>query len=92
LDGQFKEQLKMAILSCLATPQLSVRRQVSRTVAIIASIEIPRKEWLDLITNLSTNASHESFDIRYAALETLGFICEEISPSDLSQELKNQVV
>ena len=57
---------------------------MSGAIAIIASIEIPRKEWLDLIPNLSANAEHESYDIRYAALETLGFICEELSPSDLT--------
>lgn len=61
-----------------------MRKQVSGAVAIIASIEIPRKEWLELIPNLATNAEHESMDIRYAALETLGFICEELSPSDLT--------
>ena len=56
---------------------------------MIASIEIPRREWLELIPNLSANAAHDSIDIRHAALETLGFICEELSPSDLTNELKN---
>jgi importin subunit beta-1 len=72
------------LLACLATPSLVVRKQVSGAIAMIASIEIPRKEWLELISNLSANACHDSLDIRYSALETLGFICEEISPNDIN--------
>jgi hypothetical protein len=45
---------------------------------MIASIEIPRGEWVDLITNLSSNAAHDLIDVRHASLETLGFICEEL--------------
>jgi importin subunit beta-1 len=58
-------------------------------VATIAGIEIPRRQWLDLIPNLAANAANESVDVRLAALETLGFICEELSPKDLTNELKN---
>jgi hypothetical protein len=69
-----------------------VRKQVGSAIATIASIEIPRKEWLELIPNLSSNATHPSIDIRHAALETLGFICEELQPSDLTNELKSLIV
>ena len=62
----------------LAAQSAIVRTQVANAVAMIASIEIPRKEWLDLIPNLTTNAGHENVDYKNAALETLGFICEEI--------------
>jgi transcriptional regulator len=59
---------------------------------MIASIEIPRGEWLDLIANLSANAAHDSIEVRHASLETLGFICEELQPEDLSIQLKNHIV
>ena len=58
-------------------------------MAAIAAIEIPRKEWLDLIPNLSTNAANEHVEIRNASLQTLGFICEELDPQDMPNELKN---
>jgi importin subunit beta-1 len=77
-DSQFKEQIKQAIIYNLATPSSMVRTQVASAVAAIAAIEIPRKEWLDLIPNLSNNSAHEQIDIRNASLQTLGFICEEI--------------
>lgn len=92
LDGVFKDYIKTALLSVLASPLAQVRKQVGSAIAAIASIEIPRKEWLELIPNLSANAAHDSIDIRHAALETLGFICEELQPSDLTNELKSLVV
>ena len=76
----------------LATPSSVVRTQVAAAIASIAAIEIPRKEWNDLITSLCSNASNDSLDIRNAALQTLGFICEEIHPDDLTTELKNQIM
>ena len=35
---------------------------------------------------------HDSEDVRMAALQTLGYICDEISGDDLSEQLKNQVM
>lgn len=80
------------MLANLASPSSVVRKQVASAIAVIASIEIPRKEWLDLIPNLCDNSVHPEIDIRSAALETLGFICEELMPEDLNDELKNKIV
>ena len=46
----------MAILATLASPEVKVRRQVAQILASIATIEIPRNEWDELIPSLSTNA------------------------------------
>lgn len=56
------------MLANLASPSSIVRTQVSNAVATIASIEIPRKEWLELIPNLCNNAGHENLDYKNAAL------------------------
>jgi importin subunit beta-1 len=61
-------------------------------VSAIAAIEIPRGEWLDLISNLCKNAGHSEHHIKLASLQTLGFICEELEPQDLSNELKNAII
>jgi len=55
-----------------------VRKQVGSAIASIASIEIPRREWLDLIPTLANCSVNDQFEIRCASLETLGFICEEL--------------
>ena len=89
MPGDFKEQIKQAILYSLATPSSVVRGQVAVLISTIARIEIPRKEWLELIPNLCSNSGNESIDIRNASLQTLEYICEEISPDDINAELKN---
>ena len=76
-------------MSALATESSLVRSQIASLIATIAQIEIPRGEWTELITNLCTNASHDSWTIRLTSLTAIGYICEELSPDDLTQELKN---
>lgn len=80
------------MLANLASQSSVVRTQVSAAVATIASIEVPRKEWLELIPNLCANAAHENIDYKNAALQTLGYICDEISAEDINNELKNRIV
>jgi hypothetical protein len=55
-------------------------------VSTIAKIEIPRKEWMDLIHNLSSNSTNADINIRLAAIQTLQFICEEMFPEDFTPE------
>lgn len=61
-------------------------------IAAIASLEIPRSEWDELLPNLSQNAEHEDFNIRMSSLTTLGYICEEIEPSDVNDQVKNGLI
>ncbi len=62
---------------------------MAAAIASLASIEIPRGEWLDLIPNLCNNSAHEQIEVRHAALQTLGMICEELLPEDLNDGLKS---
>ena len=92
MDREFKDNIKDALLACLVTPSSVVRRQIASAIASIAAIEIPRGEWLDIIGNLSNNSAHEQIEIRHASIETLGFVCEELVPDDLNNELKSLVI
>jgi importin subunit beta-1 len=92
LDAVFKENIKAAMLANLAAPSNVLRSQVANAIATIAKIEIPRREWLELIPNLCTNANHENIDYKNAALQTLGYICEELSPDDINNQLKNTII
>ena len=76
-------------MASLATESSRVRNQIASLIAAVAQIEIPRGEWTELLTNLCTNASHENSQIRLTSLTTIGYICEELSPEDLTQELKD---
>ena len=89
LDPEFRAQVKEAITAMLASPQALVRSQVANVVAAIASIEVPRNEWPDLLPNLCVNAEHTEYNIRLASLTTLGYICEEIEPDNIIHATKN---
>jgi importin subunit beta-1 len=78
LEPVFKVNAKTAILSNLVCPSPLVRSQVASLVAAIARIEIPRGEWLELISILCNNATHQEEHIKLASLQTIGCICEEI--------------
>jgi len=92
LDASFKANIKQAVLATLASNESLVRTQVANVVAAIASIEIPRKEWQDLIPNLCTNAEHTEYNVRLASLTTLGYICEELHPDNIDNPLKNSII
>lgn len=92
LDLELRGQIKHAILGTLASPVAIVRSQVASLIAAIASLEIPRKEWDELLPNLSQNAEHEDFNIRMSSLTTLGYICEEIEPNDVSDQIRNGLI
>jgi importin subunit beta-1 len=77
------------MLANLAAKSGTVRTQVANAVATIAAIEVPRQEWLEIIPNLCQNACGENVEFKNAALETLGFICDELVQDDINKELKN---
>lgn len=56
LDDGLKQNMKQAILATLASQHALVRNQIANVVAAIASIEIPQKQWGDLLPMLCNNA------------------------------------
>ena len=75
-----RNNIKGALLSMLDSPDLIVIKSAATCVAAVAVIEIPNKQWPDLITNLTENAQSDMLNTRLASLYTLGFICEDIDP------------
>mmetsp|Transcript_14860 Transcript_14860/g.18624 ORF Transcript_14860/g.18624 Transcript_14860/m.18624 type:complete len:115 (-) Transcript_14860:2106-2450(-) len=79
-------------MTALATNSPVVRNQIASFIATIAQIEIPRGEWTELISNLCQNASNEDWQVRLTSLTTIGFICEELQPEDLTPQLRNAIM
>jgi importin subunit beta-1 len=54
-------------------------------IAKVAAIDLPRKEWGNLISALLANMSSPTphHGVRQATLEALGYICEEFSAVDM---------
>ena len=76
--------IKMSILGSLASQVKEVRKSVSSTIAGICKIELPLGKWPEIIDVLVNTCMHENLNFRLSSLETLGYICEEISPKGIN--------
>uniref|UniRef100_A0A1D1XRF9 Importin subunit beta-1 n=1 Tax=Anthurium amnicola TaxID=1678845 RepID=A0A1D1XRF9_9ARAE len=94
VDQLTKAQIKESLMQTLPTSVSEARHTSTQVIAKIASIEIPRREWPDLIGRLLSNMRQQNASavLKQATLETLGYVCEEISPKDLEQDQVNSVL
>ncbi|KAK3227369.1 hypothetical protein Dsin_007231 [Dipteronia sinensis] len=94
IDISFKSQIKELVLRTLGSPVPEARHTSAQVIAKIASIEIPQKQWPDLIQSLLNNVTQPESHavVKQATLETLGYVCEEISHEDLVQDEVNAVL
>lgn len=76
---QTKDNLKQQILSALGSEKPEVRKVAASVIASIVKIELPISEnWPALLTILCQN-NFQNTSFYNAAIETLGFICEELT-------------
>ncbi len=85
LPAETKVALRNLALNTLASNFKNARKGASQAVAAIAALELPRKEWHEVLTILSTHAQGTNPLFKIASLETLGYICEELDKSALSE-------
>jgi hypothetical protein len=52
--------------------------QFYKCISEICAVELPRKEWPDIISNLVANTTNDQVEIKKAAMMTLGYICEAL--------------
>ncbi len=84
LDSASKDQIKNLILSTLATQYKEVRAAAALVIAGICKVDQPLNEkWPTLIATLCQSSYHENRNIKLAAIESLGYICEELSVGGL---------
>lgn len=94
IDTSIKSQVKDLLLKTLGSVVPEARHTSSQVIAKVASIEIPRKQWPELIAFLLHNMTQQDSPatLKQATLETLGYVCEEISHRDLMQDEVNSVL
>lgn len=94
IDTSFKSQIKSMLLTSLGSSVRDARHTAAQVIAKIASIEVSRKEWPELIGTLLLNVTQQDRlpTLKQATLETLGYVCEEISYRDLVQDEVNSVL
>ena len=93
-DNEFKQGVKTQFMKTLGSPKSVVRSQIAQILAAIASIELPKNEWPELIPTLCEYAhlSEEQIDLKHASLQTLQYICEDLKPADLKDEEKDKII
>ena len=78
LDINVRNQIKNALMITLITKIVIARRAAASAIASICGLELPLKQWPQIIPVLTNNSSNVDSEVKKAALMTLGFICEEL--------------
>lgn len=85
-DQDTKTRVKELALQTLASNNAQAGQAAAQVVASIASIELPRAQWEDLMGSLVRNVSEGTPHQKQSSLTTIGFICES-QDSDLRTAL-----
>lgn len=80
VPAEQRNACKQACLNVLKSKELDISRAAAQAVAAIAQIELPQKQWSNLIISLTDNAAAESLEPaqKIASLQALGYICERV--------------
>lgn len=92
LDANMKNQIKTCLLNTLNSTVADARSTASQVIAKVAGIELPQKQWPELIVSLLSNIHQLPAHVKQATLETLGYLCEEVSPDVVDQDHVNKIL
>eukprot|EP00250_Pteridium_aquilinum_P008453 c17955_g1_i1 orf=321-2942(+) len=96
LDTTVKSQIKGALLITLLSLVPDARHTAAQVIAKVAAIELPLGAWPELVGSLlgymGTSQTENPSHLKQATLETLGYVCEELSPNVLAQEQVNSIL
>ncbi|GLJ12611.1 hypothetical protein SUGI_0194600 [Cryptomeria japonica] len=93
LEASVKTQIKEFLLQTLNSPARDAGHTSGQVIAKIAGIELKHGEWPQLIKVLLANAEgSQPAHLRQSTLETLGFVCEEVSSDSLAQDEVNSIL
>ncbi|XAR55796.1 hypothetical protein NMG60_11035999 [Bertholletia excelsa] len=94
VDKSIKSKIKELLLSTLGSSAPQARHTSAQDIAKVASIEVPCKEWPELVGALLLNMTQQDFpaSLKQATLESLGYVCQEITHQNLVQDKVNSVL
>ncbi|CAI9086928.1 OLC1v1020863C1 [Oldenlandia corymbosa var. corymbosa] len=92
LDLAVKSQIKSCLLQTLSSPVPDASSTAAQVIAKVAGIELPQKQWPELIGSLLSNIHQVPAHVKQATLETLGYLCEEVSPDVVDQDQVNKIL
>ncbi|PIA46762.1 hypothetical protein AQUCO_01500362v1 [Aquilegia coerulea] len=92
LDMNAKIQIRKYLLQTLSSLAPDARSTASQVIAKVAGIELPHKQWPELIGSLLSNTHQLPPHVKQATLETLGYLCEEVSSDVVDQDQVNKIL
>ncbi|KAL7614491.1 hypothetical protein Lser_V15G04998 [Lactuca serriola] len=92
LDVGVKSQIKTYLLQTLTSPVHEARSTASQVIAKVAGMELPQKQWPELIGSFLSNIHQVPVHVKQATLETLRYLCEEVSPNVVEQDHVNKIL
>ncbi|KAH7293167.1 hypothetical protein KP509_28G014800 [Ceratopteris richardii] len=96
LNESVKGQIKSALMSTLSSNIIDARHTSSQVIAKVSAIELPQGQWPELIgillANMSGTGAEHPAHLKQATLETLGYVCEEVSANVLAQDQVNAIL
>jgi importin subunit beta-1 len=92
MNTEKKEHIKQLILSTLGSSNEMIRKSAASVIASIAKIETPISEKWSALLPILCQEKFENVSFQLAAIETLGYICEELSKSDILPNEVDQIL
>ncbi|XP_073021503.1 importin subunit beta-1-like [Primulina eburnea] len=92
LDAAVKSQIKACLLQTLSSTVSDARSTASQVIAKVAGIELPHRQWPELVGSLLSNIHQIPSHVKQATLETLGYLCEEVGPEVVDQDQVNKIL
>ncbi|SCU80573.1 LAMI_0B03004g1_1 [Lachancea mirantina] len=83
VDDHSRQQIRQLALSSLIAAEPRVANAAAQLIAAIATIELPRGHWPDLMKIMVDNtAATQPENVKRASLLALGYICEAADPGN----------
>ena len=80
ISNEEKNKIKLLVLSTLASQYKEIRTSASNVISSICKIDQPiMTHWPNLINSLTKNCFIDDINLKLSAIETLGYVCEEIN-------------
>ncbi|ETS84906.1 hypothetical protein PFICI_02931 [Pestalotiopsis fici W106-1] len=79
-DAETKTRVKSLALTTLSSTNSQAGQAAAQVIASVATIELPRNEWPDLLGTLVQNVSSGAPHQKQASLTCIGYVCESQDP------------
>mmetsp|Transcript_4795 Transcript_4795/g.15000 ORF Transcript_4795/g.15000 Transcript_4795/m.15000 type:complete len:845 (-) Transcript_4795:709-3243(-) len=96
VDIVTRNEVKRVCLSALHSPYTSAAHAAAQVVAKLGAIEIPVRQWPELLDDLVSNmhvAEDPNSDlVKTVTLETLGYICDDLEEDVVAHDDTNKIL